>query len=233
MTKKAWLVFVLIVGLGGAVFLSVTNSFTPGLEDVKDPLGRPSALSKEVIHSASEFERITGVLVPKHGSLSHRIQRLTTVADDLDVVVDQAGHLPGKSASVNRDTSTVSEVAVPLPGLIQHITRRAVEAGPVVGDLGSSVSGVTTQIDAVGLQLTGAFEDLAALGPRARTIVDVLAQIEAESEKVRRIMPVLNALHFREVLSVLNGIGLLHLLDGTIGTLESQPLLDSLLGRVP
>lgn len=201
----------LVIGLGGAVLLSVSNSFKPRLTDVADPLGRPSALAKEVIHSASEFQRITGILVPKHSSLSQRIQRLGTVADDLGTVVNQAGRLPGTSETVNHDTSAVSGVAAPLPGLIDHVTSRARQATPVVGDLGASVTGVTTQIDAVHTQLTGAFTDLAALGPRARTIVALLAQIQAESVKVRPIMPLLQAL------------------KGPLSAVENVPLLNNIL----
>lgn len=191
---KSWLTFVLVVGLGGAVLLSAANSFVPGVQDVKDPLGRPSALSKEVIHSASEFQRITGILVPKHDWLSQKIQKLGTVSDDLSTVVGQAGQLPGAAITVNGDTTTVSKVAVPLPGLIGHITSRAQEAGPVVNDLGASVDGVATQISAVNGQLGGALADLATLGPRARTIVGLLAQIQDESVKVKVAAPLLQGL---------------------------------------
>ncbi|WP_182378921.1 hypothetical protein [Nocardioides sp. WS12] len=211
MTKKAWLLFVLVVGLGGAVFLSGSNAFKPGVDDVKDPLGRPSALSLEVIHSASEFERITGVLVPKHGTLSQRIQRLNGVADNLDIVVDDAGKLTGKSITVNEGTTKVNDIALPLPGLIASVTGRAVEAAPVVGDLGKSVSGVTTELEAVQTQLNGAFRDLAKLGPRATTIVDLLAQIQAASVKVKPLAPLLAGL------------------SGPLETIYDLPLADGLL----
>lgn len=194
MTGRVWLLVVLVLGLGGAVSLSAANSFTPGVEDVKDPLGRPSSLAESVIFSASEFERITSDLVPKHGTLSQRIQRLGAVADNLAVVVDDAGTLPGASERVNGDTATVNRVAVGLPGLIRSVTERAVQATPVVGDLGESVAGVTTELENVQTQLDGAFGDLAALGPRADTIVGLLADIQTQSARVRSLGPLLSAL---------------------------------------
>lgn len=212
MTKKAWLTFVLVAGLGSAVLLSVHNSFKPGVEDVKDPLGRPSALSLEVIHSASEFDRISADLVPKHGTLAQRIRKLDVVTGDLETVVGAAGELPGKAASVNADTTTVSEVAGPLPILITNVTDRAVQAAPVVGNLGRSVDAVTTQLVAIQGQLDGALTDLTALGPRATTIVALLRQIQRESEKIKPLAPILNGL------------------SGPLDTVYDLPLVDQLLG---
>lgn len=191
MQKKTWGLFVLIVGLGTAVLLSVSNAFVPTVADVEDPLGRPSALSLEVIHSASEFDRLAGALVPKHGDLSQRIQTLNIVADDLDTLVGKAGGLPQKATSVNAHTRTVRSTAQPLPDLIADVTGRARQANPVVGGLGNAISGVTVHLEAITGGLIGIYSDLAALGPRATTINELLAKIQDESRRVRAFGPAL------------------------------------------
>jgi len=194
MTKKTWGLFVLVVGLGTAVLMSVVNSFAPGVEDVKDPLGRPSALSLEVIHSASEFDRLSAGLTPKHRDLAGRVQTLNTVATSLEGLVGEAGSLSGKAESVNAGTVSVRSSATPLPGLIRKVSGRAREATPVVNDLGSAVSSVTGQLESVNGGLTGIYGDLAALGPRATRIVQLLHQIEEESRRVRALGPLLSTL---------------------------------------
>lgn len=214
MTKKTWGLFVLVAGLGVAVLLSMSNAFVPAVADIKDPLGRPSALSLEVIHSASEFDRLTSVLVPKHGKLAVRIQTLNTVATDLDILVDNAGDLTGKAKSVNAHTVSVRSTATPLPGLINRVTGRAQEAAPVVGNLGSAVSSVTGQLRAINGGLAGIYGDLSALGPRADTIAHLLADIENESKRVKPLAPVLATL--AETLGPV--------LDGPVGKLLADVL---------
>jgi hypothetical protein len=189
MTRKAWTGFVVLVGLGLAVLLCTTNSFAPGLTDLKDPLGRPSALSKEVIHSASEFDRITATLVPKHDDLSQRVTTLTLVSDNLGTLVGDAGGLSTSSTEVNDGTRRVRQVAKPLPPLIASVTSRAVEATPVVGRLGNAVGGVTIQLRAIEGGLGSIYTNLAQLGPRATTISGLLVQIQGDSERVRALGP--------------------------------------------
>jgi hypothetical protein len=194
MTKKIWLLFVLVVGVGTAVGLAAANAFVPTVADVKDPLGRPSSLSLEVIHSASEFDRLTFILVPKHRDLSGRIQTLTAVAADLDTLVGEAGGLSGKAISVNAFTTSVNSTAGPLPGLIAGVAARAHQAAPVVGNLGTAVSSVAGQLQAINGGLADIYGDLAALGPRATTINNLLAQIQEESQRIRSLGPVLSSL---------------------------------------
>lgn len=190
-TKKVWFAIVGAFGGGAAVLLSIANGFVPHTEDLVDPLGRPSELSLQVIHSASEFDRLSATLVPKHGDLGGRIGVLQTVADDLDGIVGKAGDLVPSAQTVNAGTTSVQGVATPLPALIDKVTGRAKEATPVVKGLGDSVGSVASQLATIGGSLNGVRGDLAALGPRADLIVAILKRIEDESARVRPVSPLL------------------------------------------
>ncbi|MCQ4079108.1 hypothetical protein NGB36_00365 [Streptomyces sp. RB6PN25] len=212
LTKKVWFATVATLGGGACIVIGMLNRFVPHLQDLSDPLGRPSALSLQVIHSASQFDSITSVLVPKHHDLGQRIQVLHTVADDLDGLVNKAGGLVPSAQAVNGDTTTVQGVATPLPPLINKVTGRAQQATPQVNALGNAVSSVTTQLNAVDVNMTAIATDLGALGPRAQEIVAILQEIEAESERIRPVAPLLPVLSTVTNITSSNGQPILGLL---------------------
>lgn len=193
LTKTVWLVAALAAGGAVAVFLAADHSFVPGVEDVKDPLGRPPALSEEVIFSASEFDRISGILVPKHADLAERIAVLNDVSSELATVTDRASRLPGFAASVNDKTGEVVAVSQPLPGLIRGVADQSDEGIAAVGRLDSSVAGVTTELEEVLAAQESIHEDLQALGPTAAAIAEELADIEESSKRLKPVAPVLSS----------------------------------------
>jgi hypothetical protein len=196
---------VVVLGGGTCVILSALNGFVPHTADLKDPLGRPSALSLQVIHSASQFDQITAVVLPHQDNLGQRIQVLRTVADDLDGIVGKAGGLPPTATTVNTDTTTVDGIAGQLPPLIARVTGRADQATPVAGSLTTAIGSVATQLQDIHGNLVTVQGDLAALGPRASDIVAILGQIQAESARIKALGPALGLLG-----SLVNG--------GTVGT---------------
>lgn len=191
--RSVWWTLVLVAGLGGAVALALAFRFVPVVDDVVDPLGRPSALADSVVFSAGEFDRISGVLVPKHRELTERLDVLRTVADSLDRVVDTAGGLPPLAAAANDGTGHVVAVARPLPDLVGQITGRAKEATGAASDLRETVVDLTGGLQRVGDGLGTIHTTLQTLGPRGRDIAEVLARIEQESGRIAPLGPVLGA----------------------------------------
>lgn len=190
-TKKAWLGVVLGLGVAPAVLLCAVNGFLPGLDDVVDPLGRPSQLSLEVIDSAGQFDTLTGILVPKHAQLSGDIQTLGPLADDLEGLTDKAGELTGQAKTLNSSTGDVSTIAGPLPDLVANVTGRANQAAPTVAGLSTAVGSVTTQLEAVNDGLITVGGTLSTLGPKATAIAATLANVEEEARHVQELGPVL------------------------------------------
>jgi len=211
-TKKAWTLFVVIVGGILVVSLCVWNRFVPGAKDMADPLGTPTNMAESIVHSASEFDRITGILVPKHAELGERMQMMNTMTNNLDHLVNRAAYLGPMAITVNKSTTTVQGVANPLPQLISAVTGRAQQATPAVGVLSAAVASVVTQLQAVGVQLEGIHGNLSALSPKATSIVALLSQIQAESLRLRPVGPLLSLL--ADVTRAPNGQPLFGLLSG-------------------
>ncbi|MET8249567.1 hypothetical protein ABZV31_37520 [Streptomyces sp. NPDC005202] len=193
-TKKAFTAFTLLFGGTIATVLVVSHSYVPRVPNLLDPLGRPSALAKNIIFSAGEFDRISAELVPKHTELRARIRVLLGVSNDLDALVDKADALAPLAVAANKGTSNVAGAAEPLPKLISGVTDRAREAGPVAVGLGGSVSSVTTQLEGIGSQLDSIHKNLSALGPTADAIAAELAKIEDESARLGPASPLLRLL---------------------------------------
>ncbi|MEB3371354.1 hypothetical protein [Saccharopolyspora mangrovi] len=202
-TKKTWFASVAALGCGSCVAVAMLNGFVPGLRDIADPLGRPSQLSSEVIHSASELDRLTSELVPAHEDLGQRMQVLNVLAGNLDGLVGKTGELVPAAGGVNAETAAVGDIARPLPSMIDKVTGRARQAAPQVAELGTAVGSVTTQLENIGSGLTTIQGDLQALGPRAKMISGTLGKIESESARLRPVAPVLSLL--RPVTSSDNG----------------------------
>lgn len=190
-TKKLWTAIVLMLGAGSAVVLCALNGFFPAVRDVSDPLGRPSKLSLELIDSAGQFDTLTAILVPKHARLASDIQTLTPLANDLEGLTDKAGELSGQAKTLNASTSTVSEIAAPLPDLIVTVTGRSDTASPTVAGLSTAVGSVTTQLEAISHGLTTVQGSLGALGPKASAISATLAIVREEAAHVQEFGPLL------------------------------------------
>ncbi|MFD7008037.1 hypothetical protein [Rhodococcus jostii] len=190
-SKKRWIAVVVALGLGPALALCILNGFVPGVEDVRDPLGRPATLSQELIVSAGQLDELTAIFVPKHQQLSYDIQALTPLANDLEGLTNKAGELPGQSTSVNSSTRDVSTIAAPLPDLVATVTGRANEASPTVAGLATAVGSVTTQLESIEQNLTTVQGTLGELGPRGSAIAATLANIEEEARHVQEFGPLL------------------------------------------
>ncbi len=194
MTKKLWLLTVLFVGGTMSTGVAVSNRFVPSMEDVADPLGRPSALALELIHSSSELERITGILVPKHADLRGRIGVLNGVSDDLDAVAGSADSLDDLTMSANSGAARVGAVSIPLPGLIGNVTARSTQAVSAVDRLHGAAGSISAQLEQVVAQEQAIYRSLQQLGPRARSIAAVLANIEQDTSRLKTAGPVLRLL---------------------------------------
>lgn len=190
-TKKAWTALVLVLGVGSAVVLCALNGFFPALRDVSDPLGRPSKLSNEVIHSAGQFDTLTAVLVPKHAELASSIQTLRPLSVDLEALTDKAGVLSGQAVTLNESTRSVASIAAPLPDLVARVTVRSNTASPTVAGLSTAVGSVTTQLELILPGLTTVQGTLAALGPKASGIAATLANVQEAAAHVREFGPLL------------------------------------------
>jgi hypothetical protein len=190
-SKKRWIAVVLVLGIGPALALCLLNGFVPGPDDVSDPLGRPSALSQELITSAGQLEELASIFVPKHAQLAVDIQALTPLANDLEGLTNKAGELPGQTTSVNSSTKDVSTIAAPLPDLLATVTGRANEASPTVAGLATAVGSVTTQLESIEQNLTTIQGTLSELGPRGSAIAATLANIEEEARHVQEFGPLL------------------------------------------
>lgn len=190
-SKKRWIAVVLAVGAGPALILCTFNGFVPGLEDVRDPLGRPATLSQELIGSAGQLDELTAIFVPKHAQLAIDIQALTPLANDLEGLTNKAGELPGHSTSVNSSTKDVSNVAAPLPDLVANVTGHANQASPTVEGLATAVGSVTTQLESIEQNLSTVQGALGELGPRGSAIATTLANIEEEARHVQEFGPLL------------------------------------------
>jgi hypothetical protein len=191
---KLWWTIVLVPLVVVAVLLSVLTRFVPGLHDLTDPLGSPSKVGLTIIQSTSEIDRITQALLPKHSDLAQRARMVKTISSDLDTLVGKAAELAPAAVSVNNDVRSVQGVATPLPQLISNVTGRANQATPTVAALGAAVGSVTYQLELIGNGLGSARGSLAALGPRASSIVGSLQLIEAETARLRPVGPLLSYL---------------------------------------
>ncbi|MGQ0615443.1 MAG: hypothetical protein ACT4PW_00375 [Acidimicrobiia bacterium] len=178
-----------------AVTIGLAQGFYPRIEDLKDPLGRPTDLANSVIFSASEFDRLTGIILPDQVELRKKITVLIGVANDLDVLVDTAGQLDDLAVEINDDTGGVIGVARQLPPLIARVTGRANQGANSVTNLNAAVEGANTQFQAVGDQIRAILPNLQALEGRASNIAAVLAQLEQEAAAVGPLAPALGLLN--------------------------------------
>ncbi|TQC49654.1 hypothetical protein EEB14_08470 [Rhodococcus sp. WS4] len=190
-SRTKWAAIVLIVGGGPALVLCVLNGFVPGLDDVRDPLGRPSTLSQELIVSASQLDELTSEIVPKHSQFSEDIQVLIPLADDLEDLTNRSAEMSGQTVSVNASTQNVTTIVAPLPDLVVKITGRAEQTGSTVANLATAVGSVTTQLETINQNLTAVQGTLGELGPRGSAIAASLANIEQEARHVQAFGPLL------------------------------------------
>jgi len=193
-TKKTFGIVVVAGCLVPAVALCVVNGFVPAIRDVADPLGRPSQLSADVIGSAHQFDQITARLEPDHADLAHGIQAIFPLADDLEILSNQADGLPERAAGLTTSTTTVIDVAHPLPDLVTAINGRVQQTNPKVGELSTAVGALTEQLVGIRSGLETTRSTLAGIGPKTTQIASVLATIEAESAQVQVFGPVLGAI---------------------------------------
>lgn len=193
-TTKQFVGVVVVLAVIPAVVLCAVNGFVPGLNDVRDPLGRPAALSQELITSAGQLDELSAIFVPKHAQLSTDIQALTPLADDLEKLTVKAGELPGQSASMNASTRQVSIIAATLPDLVATVTDRADQAAPAVAGLTTAIGSVTSQLEAINTNLTTVQGTLGELGPRGATLASTLANIEEEARHVQEFGPLLTVI---------------------------------------
>lgn len=186
-STRSWLLTLAVVALVPILLLCIGYRFVPLARDLKDPLGRPAALSNSIIYSAHQFDVITAALDPKHLALSQSIQELNPVADDLSKLTDAAGKLTALSTSVNGSTGTVIQVASVLPGQISLITSRSDTAAPTVLTLAGSIQAVANQLEGTNNGLKQVGTSLSTLGPRAHTIAQTLSYIQEEAAHVREL----------------------------------------------
>jgi hypothetical protein len=191
-TARSWWLVVAVLGGGASVLLAVAFRYVPSTADLLDPLGRPATLNDSIISSSAGLDQVTAVLVPKQAELTRRIGVLTTVAGSLDAVVDQAGTLSPLAGDANQKVGHVIDVARPLPGLIARITVHANEATGVAHDLHHTVTALDMGLARVGERLVSLHASVGLLGPRADAIVEVLARIERESQRIAPVSPVLD-----------------------------------------
>ncbi|WCT06039.1 hypothetical protein [Rhodococcus qingshengii] len=191
---RSWLAVVAVFGLVPAVSLCVLNGFVPQPRDLADPLGRPSALSNELITSAHQLDLITAELAPKHGELADTIGGLGPLSRSLTSLAGEAGALPGHAGAVNWSASNVVGISRPLPGLIDTVVASSRRANPMVGGLAGAIDGVSTELAAVDTQMVSVQTTLRALGPRADNLAATLATIEEEASRVRALGPLLSIL---------------------------------------
>ncbi|MFI6953394.1 hypothetical protein ACIBJI_07950 [Nocardia sp. NPDC050408] len=180
-----------LAGIAPAVVLCVANGFVPGWSDISDPLGRPSQLSQDVIHSADQLDQITARLVPKHSELSQRAQVLNSLSINLAGLTDAAGHLPGDASRLNATTTGLAGAATPLPGLVGKVNGRVQQAIPQVNALSGGVATLADRLDALNNSMSTVQSSLSGLGPKSSSIASTLATIEEESAHVREFGPLL------------------------------------------
>lgn len=190
-STRSWWLVVAILGGGASVLLAVVFHYVPSTQDLHDPLGRPATLTASIVSSSAGLDQVTIGLVPKQAELTRRISVLTTVSGSLDEVVDQAGELTPLAGDANQGIGHVVDVARPLPALVAGITTRADAATHAADDLGVTVTSLDKGLTRVGDRLVALHAGLGPLGPRADAIVEVLALVERESQRIAPVSPVL------------------------------------------
>nr|WP_271208852.1 hypothetical protein [Rhodococcus wratislaviensis]GLK33207.1 hypothetical protein GCM10017611_00490 [Rhodococcus wratislaviensis] len=188
---RTFAVVVLALGAAPALGLCVVNGFVPTVSDISDPLGRPSALSLQVIDSAEQLDELAAELEPKHARLATDIQVLGPMTNDLAVLAGRSVELSPLTAALTGNASTVAGIAAPLPDVVASVTARSDEAG-------STVDGLSTAVGSVGAELQGIHDGLStmqvtlqALGPKTSGIASTLATIQEEAAHVREFGPFL------------------------------------------
>ncbi|GAB6919828.1 hypothetical protein JCM9803A_02780 [Rhodococcus erythropolis] len=190
-SRRVFTVVVLAVGAAPALTLCVANGFFPAFRDINDPLGRPSALSQQVIASAERLDKLAAELEPKHAQLAIDIQALQPLSDDLGVLADRSVELSPLAAALTNNASNISEIAAPLPDGVADITARVDEADSTVTGLVTAVGSVSTELQHIRGGLTTMQSTLQALGPTASGIAETLATIEEEASHVQVFGPLL------------------------------------------
>ncbi|MFI6996543.1 hypothetical protein [Nocardia sp. NPDC050175] len=190
-TGRVFLLTVLLVGVVPAVILALVNGFVPAPRDVRDPLGRPSTLSNELIDSAGQFDTLTASLMPKHAQLASGAQAFVPLSSDVQQLTDKAGEFSGLAIGLGKSTSTVVSLAGPLPDLLNHVAGRVDQASPTVAALSTSVGSVTTQLESVHHGLLTIQLTLGTLGTKAATLAATLATIQEEASHVSEFGPLL------------------------------------------
>ncbi|MCA4997883.1 hypothetical protein HWD35_24500 [Tsukamurella tyrosinosolvens] len=193
-STRTWFGIVAALGLVPALVLCLVYGFVPKWDDLKDPLGRPSSLSTELIHSADQIDQLTAEMAPKHRTLSSTIQRLQPLSESLTALTEKAGQLPGSARTVNNATTGVANIARPLPSLIREVIGDAETSQVAVGSLVGSVDGVANQLQRLDSNLTAVQSTLKGLGSKADRIAATLKTIQEEAARVAIFGPLLATL---------------------------------------
>lgn len=202
-SRRTFISVVFAAGAVPALALCVANGFLPSFRDVSDPLGRPSALSGQVIDSARQLDARTGQLEPKHARLAVDIQAIRPLFDELGPLAGRAVELSPLSKTLTGDAANVARAGAPLPGAVADVTGRADQAGSTVAGLSTAVGAVTTELRGIHGGLTTIQGTLQALGPKTSGVASSLATIQEEAAHVQEFGPLLAV-----VGPPVNGLGL-------------------------
>ncbi|QHE71367.1 hypothetical protein [Rhodococcus sp. WAY2] len=189
--SRTFAAVVLVLGVAPAIGLCAINGFFPTFRDISDPLGRPSALSVQIIDSAQRLDELTVELEPKHARLAADIQVLGPMSNDLAVLVGRSVELSPLSATLRDNASKVADISAPLPNVVTNVTARSDEAGATVDGLSTAVGSVATELQGIHDGLTTMQLTLLALGPKMSGIASTLATIQEEAAHVREFGPLL------------------------------------------
>ncbi|MFI6362121.1 hypothetical protein ACIBG0_05160 [Nocardia sp. NPDC050630] len=190
-SKRTFTSVVLAAGAVPALSLCVVNGFLPSFRDVSDPLGRPSALSEQVIDSAQQLDTLTAGLEPKHARLAVDIQALGPLSSELGLLAGRSAELSPLATTLSGDAGKVARIAAPLPDAVAGVTGRAAEAGTAVDGLSTAVGSVTTELQGIHGALATIQSTLRALGPKGAGLASTLAAIQEEAAHVREFGPLL------------------------------------------
>lgn len=226
---RTWLLALLVLAGVLAVGYSTKHDFKPTAADIKDPLGRPSALSLELIDSAAELDRLTTEMIPKHADLAVGISRMNSIASDLDVLVGDAGELPGATLGLGRSTDDVVALAGPLPSQLEEVTANTLAAPAKVENLGASVEGVSGELELVEANLSSLGVALEPLAGQTASITTVLRRLEKETARIAPLAPLLQSVPAKQLAALLQQLfDATPALPSTLTGLSN--LLSSLLG---
>ena len=213
-TIRTWIISVLAATGLLSVGYSAQHHFVPTSEDIKDPLGRPSALSLELIDSSSRLDALTAEMVPKHAKLAGGMAEMNYIADDLSVLVDDAGQLPVATAGLVTSTGEVVSHARPLPDQLAEVTDNTKAAPSKTKALGRAVDGVTGELRRIDHNLRALSTALEPLQGQTDQIAAVLKKVEAETSRLAPLMALLRSVPARHAVEIIEEL---------LGSVLAQP----------